>query len=486
MRTAVVAGWMGVLCAASCTDRTLAVAIPHQDRVALARIPATGNRDIDILFVIDDSPSMADKQQNLRANFTNFIDVLRRIEGGLPNLHIGVVSPDLGTMGTNDTLPGPSISGPGGCSGRGKQGELQTRHTPFVTGAFISDVQNSEGTRSRNYVGSLEDAFSAIAQVGDSGCGFEQPLEAAKRALDGNPANAGFLRSDAYLVIIFVTDEDDCSLSTSALLAQTTATLGPRDSFRCTRFGITCDEGGADSRAMNQIGPKRSCHPDNRSPYLTHIDDYVAFFRSLKPDNPSRVVVAGIMGTPEPLAVELRASPLMTGEGPIPALAHSCSYIDSANRMEVADPPIRLQQFLDAFPYHSTFASICQPDLSEGLTRIGELLTSTLPSWCIEGTLADVDPNAVGPQYDCSVSDITNFGKPNQVETLLPPCDAPGSPETAANKPCWTIAIDRMGQCEAQRLMLHIERAQAPAPGSHTVSYCATCDDADHDGICDL
>ena len=54
-------------------------------------IPVTVNRDLDILFLIDDSPSMADKQNNLAANFPNFINVLNTIEGGLPNVHIGVV-----------------------------------------------------------------------------------------------------------------------------------------------------------------------------------------------------------------------------------------------------------------------------------------------------------------------------------------------------------------------------------------------------------
>ena len=33
-----------------------------------------------------------------------------------------------------------------------------------------------------------------------------------KRALDGsNPENEGFLRDDAFLAVIFVADEDDCS-----------------------------------------------------------------------------------------------------------------------------------------------------------------------------------------------------------------------------------------------------------------------------------
>src|SRR5262249_2050771 len=76
--------------------------LPHHDGAVVA-----DTRDIDILFLIDDSPSMGDKQTNIRNNFSSFIDVLASIEGGLPNVHIGVISPDLGTKGAADAVPGP-------------------------------------------------------------------------------------------------------------------------------------------------------------------------------------------------------------------------------------------------------------------------------------------------------------------------------------------------------------------------------------------
>ena len=37
-----------------------------------------------------------------------------------------------------------------------------------------------------------------------------------------------------------------------------------------------------------------------------------------------------------------------------------------------------------------------------------------------------------------------------------------------------------------QHLTLKIERAQAPAPDTHTISYCVTCADANNDGVCDM
>jgi len=81
---------------------------------------------------------MADKQANLAENFPKFIDVLRSIPGGLPNVHIGVVTSDMGTQGPPPST-GPSIGGgaAGTCTDRGKDGALQTFAQP-VTGLFLS------------------------------------------------------------------------------------------------------------------------------------------------------------------------------------------------------------------------------------------------------------------------------------------------------------------------------------------------------------
>lgn len=467
---------------AGCPDRSISQPDINQGRVEYKDIPVTVNRNIDILFVIDDSPSMLDKQNNLKANFPNFINVLNTIEGGLPNVHLGVVTSDLGSKGADDAQPGPGIgSGPGACTGNGKSGNLVTNAA--VQGAYIVDTLNTDGvTRTTNYTGMLSDAFSAIAGVGGNGCGFEQQIEAAKRALSPTAtANAGFLRQDAYLAIIFLTDEDDCSMSHSTLISTDTSALGPLQSFRCTRYGIVCDQGGTDPNAMNQIGPKGMCHSNESGQYLTKIGDYVNYFKGLKSD-PNNVIVAAIAGVTSPFEVELRPPP--GGGSTIPSLAHSCSYTDAANATEVADPAVRIKELLDNFPNRSTFSTICQQDLSGGLQLIAQLLKLVIGSPCIDGTLADVDPNTDGPQYDCSVSDVTNYGKTNQSESVLPQCDNLGAPASSGNKPCWAIETDPM--CSSMsHLTLKVERAQMPAPDTHVISYCVTCTDANMDGTCD-
>jgi hypothetical protein len=417
---------------------------------------------------------MLDKQTNLKNNFPNFINVLNTIEGGLPNVHLGVVSSDLGTKGADEAQPGPGIgSGPGSCSGNGKSGALQTNGTNLVTGAFISDTKNTDGTRTTNYTGSLAAAFSAIASLGASGCGFEQHLEAAKRALNNNPANAGFLRPNAFLALVFIQDEDDCSISKAALLGGDTSTLGPLQSFRCNRFGHTCTQGGADSNAMNAVGPKGGCTSNDNSAYLTKVSNYVSFFKGLKSD-PSNVIVAAISGPTTPYEVELRTPP--GGGSAIPAVAHSCTY-NGGNGPEVADPSTRLKQFLDQFPNRSTFSTICQQDLSGALIQIAQLLKTVIGSPCIDGNLADVDPNTAGDQYDCSVSDVRNFGKANQAEEVLPQCSNLTNTASSTNIPCWAIKSDPKcaGPGDDNDLTLFIERGgQTPAPDTHVISYCVT------------
>ena len=346
MRNAVIlTSLLGLGLLAGCPDRTISEVSPEQGRVEYKDIPVDINRKVDILFVIDDSPSMADKQANLKANFPNFINVLNTIAGGLPDVHLGVVTSDLGSSGA-DGMTAPSIGGTaqGGCSGQGKAGALQTYGTTLVTGKYISDAPPAAagGMRMTNYTGTLAAAFSAIASAGANGCGFEQHIEAAKRALQPtNTANAGFLRSEAYLAVIFVADEDDCSMEHATLLSTDTTQLGPLQSFRCTRYGITCDTGGADENAMNQIGPKGACHSNENSQYLTKISDYVTFFKGLKPDDPTRVIMGGIVGVTTPVETELRAPSGSTTA--IPALAHSCTYTDSSNQAEVGDPAISHQ-----------------------------------------------------------------------------------------------------------------------------------------------
>jgi hypothetical protein len=187
-----------------CPDRTLSEVDPIPENVEKKSIPVKLNRNIDILFVVDDSGSMIEEQTSLRNNFPAFINVLNTIEGGLPDVHLGVISTNAGTGGVNI----------GGCSTatapNGDDGNLQTNSCAGLQAAYIEDLKNADGTRARNYSGDLTSLFSCMANLGTAGCGFEAHLNSVKLSLSPGK-NPGFLRPNAYLAVIFITDEDDCS-----------------------------------------------------------------------------------------------------------------------------------------------------------------------------------------------------------------------------------------------------------------------------------
>jgi hypothetical protein len=159
-------------------------------KVEVATFPAAPARQLDLLFVIDDSTGMDGPQRALAEQLPVLFGHLAVLPGGLPDLHIGVTTTDLGTTGSGDPeTPGPAIgtAGSGGCAGSGKDGALVANGAP-ITGAYVID-EAAGIDRERNYTGELADVVSTMLKVGAGGCGFEQPLHAVRRALS-NPANA--------------------------------------------------------------------------------------------------------------------------------------------------------------------------------------------------------------------------------------------------------------------------------------------------------
>jgi len=426
---------------AACTDHSDTVTVGQlQDVLVLPAIPTD---DLDVLFMVDDSPSMLDKQTSLHDSFPRMMDQLGLLPDGLPNLHVGVITSDMGTLSL-DGVYSPAIPSPvGGCVGSGKDGALQKfAAAAEVTDQFVSDVAGATG-RDRNYTGELRDVFTELSSAGGNGCGFEQPLAAIHTALDpSNTANVGFLRDQANLAVVILSDEDDCSLAHAGLLSSDTSTLGPLQSFRCTRFGVTCDVGGATTDAMNQVGPKTSCHPNATAPYLADVHALADELKARKSD-PSQVMVAAIVGNPSPVEVEL--SPPLGSGTPIPALAHSCQY-DGNDGPEVADPAVRLADFVGQFPGRGALESVCGADLSLPLTQIGISTRQMMGDGCLAVKLADTRSDLVGVQPMCDVLDG---------ETELPSCDkaAPGSD-------CW-LAIGDPNRCpdSPDNLRIEIDRA---------------------------
>lgn len=273
-------------------------------------------REVDLLIVVDTSPAMALGQKNLQGCFPREIEALRSAELGnmLPNLRIGIISADLG-MGTYTYTS--SL-----CNDRGgDQGKLQ--HKAQVSGCtpptdpwieYTYDPQTKTAltnipgasTDPNMAIQAVKNAYACISNLGIKGCEFSQPLEAARQALDPQQKiNPGFLRQNAKLAVLFITNQDDCSASNPQLFDTKNQgindPLGPLSTFRCFEFGVTCEcSGQLCTRTFS--GQRKNCAPQSKnSTYLHKVEDYISFFRNLKLDDhgqpdPSKLIVAAISG----------------------------------------------------------------------------------------------------------------------------------------------------------------------------------------------
>ena len=152
---------------------------------------------VDVLFVVDNSGSMADEQANLIASVPGFIDGITARLGVHTDYHVGVVSTDEATFNAD------------GCQ---ELGALVTRTEGDLSSAADCGPY-IDGTTYMTPRDDLEAAFACAAQLGIDGNGIERPMDALMAALE-TPAelegcNAGFLRDDALLVVVLITDEED-------------------------------------------------------------------------------------------------------------------------------------------------------------------------------------------------------------------------------------------------------------------------------------
>lgn len=207
-----------------------------------------GCREVDILFVIDDSGSMAEEQDNLARNFPEFIAALEAYEtsdGGRLDYRVGVTSTSRGglTFDTSITAKrgGRACTTTDECASGYACECLSEGFAPCSPGCAGSCYCEPPGTRVPGHQScdgedgvlaampgepspwidgpgeEVAPAFSEAATLGVEGCGFEMPLYVVEHALSGafqgaaGAPNAGFLRPDALLMIIILTDEDDCS-----------------------------------------------------------------------------------------------------------------------------------------------------------------------------------------------------------------------------------------------------------------------------------
>jgi hypothetical protein len=334
----------------------------------------TATRDVDILFVIDNSSSVRLLQTNLERNFPSFMAPFRALSGGLPNIHLAVITTDMGA-GNGSAASCPQPGGDGGRFHYTAAGPCtDTTLDPGAT--YISNVDGVP-----NYAGNLDDTFTCIARVGDTGCAFDQPLASVARALgaDGQPAppeNQGFLRAGAYLLIVVITDQDDCSAPSGSSLFDTTDTtlaspLGPLSGFRCNEFGHLCNGVKPPRLAPNgRAGDTvtlQDCTSAEGAGMLTPVRTLVAQLRALKEVPEQQLLVAAIVAPPAPYTVRWK-DPAVPDTGPWPSISQSCASSDGS----FANPAVRIAEWVSAFGSNGRSYSVCEESFAPHLQAIAE------------------------------------------------------------------------------------------------------------------
>ncbi len=146
---------------------------------------ATVNNQIDILWVIDNSPSMSPLQQNLTQNFNSFISGFQS-----KNYDFKMA------VTTSDAYLGLPFFGGSSTRTKFRDGTDQTSHS----GYFVMDPTTPD----------LLNVFLTNATQGASGSGDERVFSSMKASMDSS-LNTGFLRTNSFLAVIILSDEDDFS-----------------------------------------------------------------------------------------------------------------------------------------------------------------------------------------------------------------------------------------------------------------------------------
>jgi len=536
-------------------------------------VPASPAREVDILFVVDNSPSMDPKQAALAANFPKMIQQLQQLPGGMPDVHIGVVSSDMGAgmeglggncntvlgdrglLWGNDPTPGVRATVAPGSQWAMAAGI--TNGCGLSSGArWIEDIQLPTGGRQTNYQGSLTDVFACLAKgVGVGGCGYEHQLQALRLALnpqktgcdsagtnctDVNMANVGFLRPSAYLAIVLVTDEDDCSAAPedttndSMFLQKPRGTSGATTetgSLRCAARGHVCNgqpipnytdpargytgvgfsASLANCAAKDQLDPSR---PDPHYLPLVRVQDVIDSVNAVKSRPRDQILVSGIIGWPandDPTSVQYQIGKDPTsikGQENLWDYMPVCtvpSVMSADGSVYKAYSGLRLKSFIDAYGQHGRHFSICNSDFTDATSQVGKAIADTMRAGCVPYRLVDTDANRLGIQPGCEAVEQVPCSRPGTgtcpvtgyTETPRPECKDdqgnsldPASPQldSVSNdvRPCWYLSYDTdpMSGCpdapNGQKIStLRKASDTSPTPGTLLAMTCQVCLDSD-------
>ena len=208
-------------------------------------------RGVDLLFVVDNSETMLAEQARLAAQFP---ELIRAVATGdldtdgtrdfysAHGLHLGVVTADMGAGGHALT----SCSEPA----FGDDGVLRSEAGSSIDGCRDSYPRFLRLSSGEDIASVGQDA-GCLVQAGMDGCTVTQPLEAALKAVTPSDSevrfpgnsfghadgeNFGFARFSSLLVIVLLTDGEDCSTADVGLFDPDSPFYSGSVDTRCVEY----------------------------------------------------------------------------------------------------------------------------------------------------------------------------------------------------------------------------------------------------------
>ncbi|MDC0719882.1 vWA domain-containing protein [Nannocystis bainbridge] len=526
---------------AGCLDHPVKKVTYDKTQVDDITVDVQLNKDVDILFVIDNSGSMADEQATLSKNFEAFIGVLERKDVDA-NYRIGITTTDAGNplCKQAQTTPEGGKLVLSSCLDRMALGDFTFNMDDYgyacsdyckLDDAALTDrmkpteTQYSDGeVAPRRWIERIEgktnlpddvssvEAFQCFGPQGVSGCGMESHLESMYLALAqasraDSPTNYGFLRDQAILSVVFITDELDCSYNPEfgeIFTTDKTFWSNPDDpqatSAVCFNAGVKCDGDGptyTNCRSAN-FGVDGTEGVSDDQAVLRPLSKYVNFLQTIEdakkvtqPDQ--EVLVALIAGVPP--GYETKDADVIYEDSSDPEFQDSfgigagCTLANAMDpdKPQTAVPPVREREFAEAFQVGEdrNLFSICQDDYSEALRAIAKTLEAQLKPACMTECVKDIDPTT--PVVDPSCV-LTAINAREGTREDIPSCEEVGGEwvAPAGSTACFAelidaddetpSAIDNMdAACVAEGFNLEFKLIRtAPAPAGTT--FEATCE----------
>ncbi|HWB77547.1 MAG TPA: VWA domain-containing protein [Nannocystaceae bacterium] len=414
-------------------------------------------KKLDVLLVVDDSAEMAGFQANIAANLPAFIAVLEHPEVAV-DYRFGVTTTSVEHPVCADVVDAGAL----------RLSSCRERLGDFADGTECMDTCTFDAIRtvptttaedpmprprpwieSRGGVSNLEaiagivpstiEALQCTGLQGVAGCEFPSPLEAMHRALlrmqDMNDPQYGFLRDDAALLALILTNGNDCSLAPDRDALFVPASAGGNPVFwsdpradaptraACWNAGVECT-GGPEYDECHSANHAGTGQPDvaDEDAVLQPISRYVALLEGIEASKQAidpglQVIVELIAGVPG--GYEDGQSEIAYADATDPAeqiewgIGAGCVR-NAAEPPATARPPVRELAVAEATQVGDTrgAVSICADDYSPALGAIASTIRDQIKPACMPTCVADADPDTAELEPTCHVdwSASSSFG----------------------------------------------------------------------------